>query len=152
MTPFQAFYLYFSLAVFAIAWLKGGHPERRGVALLVTAFGLSYLSSPLMIGDLRAGEAVIDLVLTLALAWMTFRGDRWWPFAATAFMVLSMLVHLSMLLVPELDQRADLSARFGLGVLVIAALLAGVGERWLSGEQPVSRSVVWRPRGRVRPS
>jgi peptidoglycan/LPS O-acetylase OafA/YrhL len=149
MTPFQAFYLYFSLAVFALAWLKGGHPERRGVALLVTAFILSYLASPLKIDDLRVGEAVIDLVLTLALAWMAFRGDRWWPFAATAFMVLSMLVHLSMLLVPELDQRADLSARFGLGVLVITALLAGVGERWLSGELPISRGGVWRRRIRA---
>jgi hypothetical protein len=144
MTPFQAFYLYFSLAVFALAWLKGGHAERRGVALLVVAFILSYLASPLRVGDLRVGEAVIDMALTLAFAWMAFRGDRWWPFAATAFMVLSMLVHLSMLLVPELDQRADLSARFGLGVLVIAALLAGVGERWLSGEQAVSRGGVWR--------
>jgi len=148
MTPFQAFYLYFSLAVFAVAWLKGGHPERRGVAFLVVTFIVSYLATPLQVGELRAGEAVADMVLTLALGWMAFRGDRWWPFAATAFMVLSLMVHLSLLLVPELDPRADVSARFGLGVLVIAALLCGVGERWLAGEQPVSRSLVWRRRGK----
>jgi len=152
MTPFQAFYLYFSLVVFAVAWLKGGHPERRGVAYLVIAFVISYLATPLQIGDLRAGEAVADIALTLAFIWMAFKGDRWWPFAASAFMVLSLLVHLSMLLAPELDPRADVSARYGLGVLVIAALLAGVVERWLSGEPPVSRYGVWRRGGMIDPS
>lgn len=149
MTPFQAFYLYFSLAVFAVAWLKGGHTERLGVAAVIIAFILSYLLTPLRIGDLRVGEAAVDIVLTLVFLWMALSRDRWWPIAATAFMVLSLMVHLAMILVPELDQRADVSARYGLGVLTIIALLAGVGERWLSGERPVSQTLSWRRRVKV---
>lgn len=149
MTPFQAFYLYFSLVVFALAWLKGGHTERLGVAVIVIAYLVSYVASPFQVDDLRAGEAAADIVLTLVFLWMALRRERWWPIAATAFMVLSLLVHVSMILVPELDPRADVSARYGLGMLTVIALLAGVGERWLSGEQPVSGSLSWRRRAKV---
>lgn len=145
MTPFQASYLCFSLAVFALAWLKGGHTERLGVVVTIVAYLSAYAVSPLRAGELRLGEAATDVLATLAFAWMALSRDRWWPFAATAFMVLTLIVHVCVALISQLDGRADVSARYGLGVLVIVSLLGGVAERWLAGEQPVSRRRPWRP-------
>lgn len=145
MTPFQASYLCFSLAVFALAWLKGGHTERLGVVVTIVAYLSAYAVSPLRVGELRLGEAATDVLATLAFAWMALSRDRWWPFPATAFMVLTMIVHVCVALIPQLGGRADVSARYGLGVLVIVSLLGGVAERWLAGEQPVSRRRPWRP-------
>jgi hypothetical protein len=61
-------------------------------------------------------------------------------------MVLALMVHLAMVLSPDLDGRADVSARAGLGLLLMISLLAGVAERWLAGETPVSRSLDWHRR------
>jgi len=52
-------------------------------------------------------------------------------------------VHVSMVLVPGLDHRADIAARLGLGVLTSLSLLLGVFERWLTGERPVSEGAIW---------
>ncbi|MBU3973342.1 MAG: hypothetical protein KKE42_06030, partial [Alphaproteobacteria bacterium] len=75
---------------------------------------------------------------------MSLKGDRWWPFLAAASLFLTGLIHAAMILIPELDTRADLSARLGLTLLTVLALLAGVWERWLAGERPVSN--LWRRR------
>lgn len=146
MTPFQVFYLYFSLAVLAVAWLKGGHTERLGVVVVILAYLSAYAVSPLRMGEFRIGEAASDVLVTLAFGWMALSRERWWPFAATAFMVLSLMVHLAVALTPHLDGRADVSARAGLGLLLVVSLLAGVAERWLSGEEPVSNAFAWRRR------
>lgn len=148
MTPFQLFYLYFSLVVLALAWIKGGHTERFGAMVIILAY-LSTLVTPWRIDDFRVGEAATDVVVTLIFAWMALSRERWWPFAATASMVLALMVHLAMVLVPDLDGRADVSARAGLGLLLILSLLAGVAERWLSGEAPVSQFHAWRRRPRL---
>lgn len=76
---------------------------------------------------------------------LALKGDRWWPFAMTATLALVVLVHVSMALTPDLDHRADLSARLGLGILTTMSLLLGVFERWLAGERPVSELAAWRP-------
>ena len=146
MTPFQAFYLYFSLLVLALAWLRGGHTERLGVVVIIAAYLSAHAVSPWRLDDFRIGEAATDVVVTLAFAWMALSRERWWPFAATASMVLALMVHLAMVLTPHLDGRADVSARAGLGLLLLLSLLAGVAERWLAGETPVSRSLTWRRR------
>lgn len=139
MTPFQVVYLYFSLMVLALAWIKGGHAERFGVMVIILAYVAALVATPWRIDDFRVGEAATDVVVTLIFAWMALSRERWWPFAATASMVLALMVHLAMVLVPHLDERADVSARAGLGFLLILSLMAGVAERWLSGEAPVSR-------------
>lgn len=81
----------------------------------------------------------------LVFGGLALKGNRWWPFAITATMALVVLVHLSMALTTDLDHRADLSARLGLGILTSLSILLGVFERWLAGERPVSESAVWRP-------
>lgn len=143
MTPFSTFLLLLSLAVFLVAWLKGGHPERTGVMICVLAFLAAYAGRGLRVHDLHLGDAVSDLIITFAFGWLAMRSNRWWPFAATAVMVLTMAVHMSMLLVPELTARGDVSARMGLSLALVLSVLAGVVERWLAGERPVSESATW---------
>lgn len=128
--------------VFALAWLKGGHTERFGVMVLVVAYIVSF-APPVMIGQLHAVHAFEDALLMLVFGWLALKRDRWWPLIMTATMVLTVLVHLSMVLVPELDRRADIAARLGLGVLTTLSLLIGVVERWLAGERPVSEGAIW---------
>lgn len=149
MTPFQSFSLYFSLLVFGFVWLKGGHTERHGVVVLIVGYLASHFVTHWRLDewhldDWRVGETAVDVVVTLIFAWMALSHARWWTFTATAVMVLTLQVHLSMVLVPELDERADVSARIGLGLLLVLSLLTGVAERWLSGEKPVSCSSVWK--------
>lgn len=152
MTWFSYFLLAFSILVFALAWLKGGHPERLGVVLMSAAFLVAALAPRvLVLGDMLLYDAISDTVMLAALLWMSFRGDRWWPFLAAAAMFLTAVVHGAMVLIPELDTRADMSARIGLTFLMVIALLAGVVERWLAGERPASELARWelrRSRGR----
>jgi hypothetical protein len=139
MTWFSYIFLGFSGSVFVLAWIKGGHPERLGALLLSAAFVLSATAPRLLVaGDLMLIDAIADLALLAIFLWMSLKGDRWWPFLAAASLFLTGVVHAAMILVPELDTRADLSARLGLTLLTVLALLAGVGERWLAGEQPVA--------------
>lgn len=148
ISPFQIFYYSFSVLVFALAWLKGGHAERFGVTVLIIAWVVSF-APPVMIGRLHADHAVEDALLMLVFGRLALKSDRWWPLAMTATMVLTVLVHVSMVMVPDLDHRADIAARLGLGVLAALSLLLGVLERWLAGERPVSESARWRRVERV---
>jgi hypothetical protein len=143
MSPFQIFYYVLAVLVFALAWLKGGHAERFGAMVLIVAWIVSS-APPVMIGRLHADHAVEDTLLMLLFGWLALKGDRWWPLAMTVTLALTVLVHVAMVLVPQLDHRADIAARLGLGVLTFLSLGFGVFERWLAGERPVSESARWR--------
>jgi len=147
MAPFQLFYLLLSLAVFAWAWLRGGHTERTGVAVYVMAFLISFLLQSVTLNHFRLGDATVDLVLFGALIWLALRRDRWWPLAAAAFAGLTLVAHALMFMTPDLSEahiRMDVASRWGLGVLLVLCLAAGVVERWMAGEAPVSVSARWR--------
>lgn len=116
--------------------------------MLIIAYFVS-LAPPLMIGRLHADHALEDALLMLFFGWLSLKHDRWWLFAMTACVALVVMVHLTMVLAPDLDRRADIAARLGLGVLTMVALLAGVIERWLAGEPPVSAGAQWRRRVRA---
>lgn len=130
----------------ALAWLKGGHPERVGAAALIVGFGLGFIVHPWRLSDVYIGDAVLDVALTGLFGWMALGGDRWWPLVMTGVMALTVLVHGAAFAVPTLTPYADVSARIGLGMLTALTLLAGVGERWLAGEPPASAAAVWRSR------
>lgn len=149
MTWFSYLFLTFSMAVFLLAWLKGGRPERFGALLISTGYVVAAVAPPVLVyGDLLLFDAVADVAMLVIFLWMSLKGDRWWPFLAAAAMFLTDVVHAAMILIPELDTRADISARLGLTLLTVLALLAGVGERWLAGERPVSN--FWEPRPATR--
>jgi len=149
MTPFVILYLFASLAVLALGWLKGGHPERLGVVFWLVGWMLAVLVNDLRIGDLRWAVALLDLASLCAFLWLALRFERWWPLGVSACLVLIMVVHLSAVLIPEMTPLGEASAQLGLGMLAILIQATGTFERWLAGEAPASASAVWRPRQRA---
>ncbi|RZJ03964.1 MAG: hypothetical protein EON89_09645 [Brevundimonas sp.] len=122
--------------------MKGGHPERFGVGVLL----FDYLTSSLIyrswthLFPLQVAQDVLMLVVFILLA---VRGVRWWPAVTVGALALIVTVHLLTVMAP-IGRDAVLSARMGLWFLVYATLLAGVMERWLAGERPVSEARRWR--------
>jgi len=108
------------------------------VALLV-AFGVSVIiPEPVRMGDVIVSEVVNDLALALFFGWLALRRQRWWPLFVASVMILTLLVHVVTFLVPTLGEYENVSARIGLGIALGVGLMAGVAERWLAGEQPIS--------------
>lgn len=127
-----------SWTAFAVGWLRGGHPERFGVAALLSAALIEVFIVRWRIGELEAGIAGTQAVLLLIFGRMAFTSDRWWPLAVTGCLMLMIMVHLLTVLTP-LSFVAAMSARVGLWLLLHVILLAGVAERWMAGEKAVSR-------------
>jgi hypothetical protein len=154
MTPVQIGVLHFTIATILVAWIKGGHPERLG-ACAVLIWVTTLIAAPawlsyVMVGEVPLFDVALELALLAVLVRMALKGDRWWPFAASAVAALSVLVYPALAFVPEFDRRAEISAHVGLVVALDLAMLAGVGERWLAGERPVSAGDSWRGR-KTRP-
>lgn len=151
ITPFLAAYYVLSLIAVVAAWTKGGHPERLGAVATIMVFAVSFYTHELRVDGFYVGDAAVDLVLTAFFVWMALTRDRWWPLVMSGIMGLTLLVYVTALLVPDLSAYAVMSARIGLGILSMLTLLAGAGERWLSGEPAVSDLAGWRRRRRVEP-
>lgn len=138
ITPFLAAYYLLCLVAVVVAWLKGGHVERLAAAVMLVAFAVSFLLPSMRMWNVYFDHAVRDVGVMLFFGWLAVSRDRWWPLAMTAVMALTVLVHVSIFLVPGLGAYAEISARIGLGILMALVLLAGAGERWLAGERAVS--------------
>ena len=134
-----------------VAWLKGGHTERFGVAVLFVGYMLSMHTYTWQVGgDIYWAAAVQDLAATLIFGWLALRASRWWPLVMTALFALVMLVHLFTIMDPDLSEFAAMSAQIGLNTLINVTLLASVVERWLAGEKPVSRIRLERARNAIQ--
>jgi len=129
---------------FPVGWLKGGHPERFGAAVLLLNYLVSSQVHLWRIGNFYFGSAAGDFVLLLIFGWMALKTDRWWPFVVTAALALAMTIHLLTLTMPDLSRYAATSAQIGLWILINLTVLAGVFERWLAGEPAVSGRIRWR--------
>ena len=143
MTPFFLFSLLVSLAVIALAWLRGGHPERLGVGIWLMSWMLAMLSNDVRLGDMRILVALVDMATLAAYLWLTQRYDRWWPLGASACMMLILAVHLSAALPSGFTPFGEASAQLGLNLLLTLILGAGVFERWLAGEPPAIHTATW---------
>lgn len=88
-------------------------------------------------------------MITLIVIWLALRSDRWWPLVAAASLTLCVVVELLERMNPGLSEYAAASAQLGLWIVVYLALVAGVGERWLAGERPVSENALRRPAPRA---
>ena len=146
MTAFALASHLLGFVAYILGWLKGGHPERLAATALMISYAVSSVTFLWRVGDFYWASALSEFTLMLIFCWLTFRSDRWWPFVTTAALALITLTHALTLLAPDLSAYAAQSAQVGLWLVIDAALLAGVGERWLAGEAAVSRTAVWRRR------
>ncbi len=140
MTFWQLAGLWFGLMVYALAWLRGGHPERFGAAVLLFAGLLASPSNAWQVGGAYPGWAVLDGGMLVALGWLAFRSDRWWAMVAASSYGLMVFAQVIRLMDPTFSHYAMVSAHVGLGYVVDLALLGGVWERWLAGEPPAARA------------
>lgn len=140
----------FAVVALSLAWLKGGHPERFGAGVLIIGYMASRFAVEWRIGGFYPGIAAMEFALIAIFGWMALRSNRWWPSAMTAALILIQLVHGLPLLAPNLSGTDIAAAHNGLLWLVYATLVAGVAERWMAGEAPVSPGPGWRRR--VKPA
>ncbi|HYD28690.1 hypothetical protein [Brevundimonas sp.] len=129
---------------FAVGWLRGGHTERRAVAVLFWDHAVTRSTAGM--AGAHDMVAVSEIVVALIFAWLAFRSERWWTLAASAALMLCVLVFVLEWTTLELPRDAGISARLGLWFFIYLSLLAGVAERWMAGEQAVSRAAAWRRR------
>ncbi|MGA0544594.1 hypothetical protein ACO2Q1_04935 [Brevundimonas sp. VNH65] len=126
-----------SLAV-GLAWFFGGRPERAATAAILIAWAVGLVLFDWKIGRLSAGLALSDLGLMLVLGRLALTRDRWWLLAATAAQALAVASHLARLLLPDINETANLAALAVFDLLVVLALAGGVAERWLAREAPAT--------------
>lgn len=138
MTPWEIGGIVFGLAVYVVAWFRGGRPERIGAGVLLVTFLTSYLIMDWEIGGFFWASMVQDCVRLLIFGWLCFRSDRWWPLVVTAAYGLAVLAHSLRLVDPGFSQVALASSYIGLGYVIDLALLLGVLERRLAGEAPAA--------------
>ena len=135
MPPVQLFFLLSALLVLPLAWVKGGHAERAAVALFIAA----YVSGPFLqgyqIGEVMAAVALGDLAVWSVFVWLALRYDRWWLILASAAQGLNVLSHAAIVLTPDITTREAVAAQWIFGLVSLYALLSGVLERHLAGEQ-----------------
>lgn len=136
MTLWQLAGTWFALMVYAIAWVRGGRPERFGAAVLILDALMSSVLFRLGVSDVYPNAMVKESVWLLLIGVLAFRSDRWWPFVMTAALCLVVLIYSLRLIDPTLSHFAAVSAHVGLDYLIDLTLLLGVFERWLAGERP----------------
>tara|TARA_R110002124_G_scaffold273658_1_gene443161 strand:- start:2853 stop:3320 length:468 start_codon:yes stop_codon:yes gene_type:complete len=145
MYPLPAFFLISIIFIFPLAWLGGGHMERRGVALFLCMYFIGPLVQHIRIGNLLWAEALLEVAFLGGLIWLALKGNRWWPLVAAAFQTMIVIMYAAIALTPEMTPRSGVVASMVLGILGLYCLLGGVAERILAGEAPVSATAIWTP-------
>ena len=110
-------YLYYAflLVCCGYAIMRGGRSEYYGAGIM-TLGSLSTLAVARAFGSswsqVEVGIFVIDVVGLVALIFLAFRSDRFWPMWAASFQLLAVTVHTVMLLDPQITPWA-----FGTGAV-----------------------------------
>ena len=147
LTPWQVAGYAFALAVYTIAWARGGRPERFAAGVLIVDFMVTSLTFSWTIDGVHLPALLQDCVRLLIFVWLCFQSNRWWPFVVATANGQMIFVHVAQLLNPAVTQYAVASAHVGLLYLIDLTLLFGVLERWLAGEPPASPAA-WRKAAR----
>ena len=148
MTPWQSGGLAFGFVVYAIAWLRGGQPERLGAGVLLFGGLLAGPANAWEIGGVYPAWVALDGAILLLFVWLCFRAERWWPMVAASAYGMIVLSQGIRLMDPTFSHYAMVSAHIGLGYVVDVALLVGVWERWLAGE-PAAGPAAWAKAARL---
>lgn len=149
MTVWQLAGTWFALIVYAIAWFRGGPPERFGAAVLILDESVSLVLVRWgFSGSVYPNAMVIECVWLLFIGVLAFRSGRWWPLVMTAALCLIVLTYLLKLTDTSLSLYAAMSAHVGLDYLIDLTLLLGVVERWLAGK-PAAGPAAWARADRI---
>ncbi|MEJ6790855.1 hypothetical protein BrevBR_15030 [Brevundimonas sp. BR2-1] len=140
MTIWNFVGIWFGLAAYAVAWIRGGRVERFGAGFMIAFCMVSFITYKWAIGGLHIGVFIEYCLRFLVFGWLCLQADRWWPFVVTGALGLSVLVHAMAWLDPALSETEAFSAQVGLGYLIDLTILLSVFERRLAGEEPAGRA------------
>jgi hypothetical protein len=116
--------------VVGAAFWKGGPSERIAAA----GFLVAWFATPLLVGTRHGAPPwisfAIDTLFFLLLLGLALRSGRWWPLAAAAFELLSVLTHVARLIDPGVYKWAYLTADIFWTYLLLATIALGTFNRW----------------------
>lgn len=98
------YYLALLVACSAYAFIRGGAPERIGMAIVAANAILSFVavSAPaIRFRGVEVGVFIVDVAAFLAFVPLALRADRFWPIWVSALLGLGVLGSLAMLLHPR---------------------------------------------------
>lgn len=107
----------------------GGRSERLGAAVIAAASLLSALLSSSGFAALEGGIFVVDLATWLALMFLAFRSNRYWPLWAAGFHSVAVVTHAAMFI-----DRSIVPAAYAIGqglwaYPILIALMVGSEHR-----------------------
>ena len=110
----NVYYLFlFSCCGYAI--FRGGRPEYLGAAIMIIG-SLFTLADARLFGSswtrVEVGIFIIDIIVLLAFIWLALTSDRFWPMWASAFQLLAVTIHTTMMMGPPVTPWA-----FGTGAV-----------------------------------
>jgi hypothetical protein len=109
----QVLFLAFLLLSSTYAFIKGGQPERIGAATLLGGAGLTVVvASPLGIRfqALETGILAIDLSILGIFLWLSIRSTRFWPIWIAAMLGAEVIIHVALIIAPNVVPRAYMHA------------------------------------------
>lgn len=87
----------------AYALMRGGAPERLGVAILLGAIVASHFAPPsgvLRFAQLETGLLLVDAAMLFCVVVLALRAQRYWPMWMAAILLDTVITHLLMLSPP----------------------------------------------------
>lgn len=109
----QVLFLAFLLLSSAYAFIKGDQPERIGAATLLGGASLTvFVASPLGIRfqGVEAGILIIDLLILGIFLWLAMRSTRFWPIWIAAMLGAEVVIHVALMIAPNVVPRAYMHA------------------------------------------
>jgi hypothetical protein len=118
-----------TLAVYALALLRGGRPERILAGICTVLWIWGNLLSPYMLGERLPQQLAKDLALLGLIVALALRYDRWWLLVAGMTAVLWIATDLAGMLSPH-DPWAFGTAVWTWNAIFLGALAAGTWASW----------------------
>lgn len=143
----QVLFLAFLLLSSAYAFRRGDQPEKIGAVTLLGGASLTVLvASPLgtRFQDVEAGILVIDISIMGIFLWLSVRSTRFWPIWIASILGAEVIIHVALVIAPEVIPRAYMHGLALWGWLAQLALVIatwrhrrrltrlGVDESWKS--------------------
>lgn len=130
LPPAVGLTILFCISIAAI--LRGGPEERITVAGLLANITVTVLLRAPTGHHFQGVGFTADVLLLVLLLGVALRSAKFWPLAAAAFQLLAVITHVAMLVAPNVDRWAYLTAIVIWTYALLIALGVGVWNRWRS--------------------
>ncbi len=122
----SAFYNICMIAVSIYGWRFGERAERIGVAIIIAASIVTFAISAFPgshFHSMESGIFIVDLTALASFLWLALTTNRFWPLWATAFQLIAVTTHLTILVDPTIIPLAYALSEGFWAYPVLAALL-----------------------------